>query len=106
MTKTAFSWLLLFTLILLFSCNPKKRALRKMMAGCDTVAMAAQKSPRYSGKAAIYHSEQFVNQAAEAFIDGTYQLTRRISAVGGIRAIYDRFKMTNEIRGCKVPLIH
>ena len=44
-----------------------------MMAGCDTVAMAAQKSPRYSGKAAIYHSEQFVNQAAEAFTIGSLQ---------------------------------
>lgn len=36
------------------------------------------------------------NQSAEIFIDGTYQLTKRIFVTGGIRGIYDMYKLSNE----------
>lgn len=36
------------------------------------------------------------NQAGEVFLDFTYELTKRISFMGGIRGIYDRYKLTNE----------
>ncbi|HKJ80235.1 MAG TPA: TonB-dependent receptor [Prolixibacteraceae bacterium] len=35
------------------------------------------------------------NSAIEAFMDGTYQLTRKLFAVGGIRAIYEKFELSN-----------
>lgn len=35
------------------------------------------------------------NKAFEAFIDGTFQLTRKIFVVGGIRAIYEKFELSN-----------
>ena len=36
------------------------------------------------------------NKAFEAFIDGTYQLTRKLFAVGGVRAIYEKFALSNQ----------
>lgn len=36
------------------------------------------------------------NMAAEAFIDLSYQLTRKVFVSGGVRAVYDRYKLTNE----------
>ena len=36
------------------------------------------------------------NQSAEIFIDGTYQLTRKIFITGGIRGVYDMYKLSNE----------
>lgn len=36
------------------------------------------------------------NQAAEIFIDGTYQLTKKIFVSGGVRGIYDRYKLNSE----------
>ena len=36
------------------------------------------------------------NQAAEIFIDGTYQLTKKIFISGGIRGVYDLYKLSNE----------
>ena len=36
------------------------------------------------------------NQAVEAFIDGTYQLTEKIFAMGGVRAIYEKFSLSSE----------
>jgi outer membrane receptor protein involved in Fe transport len=46
------------------------------------------------------HQEENYNQAnnmaAEAFIDLSYQLTRKIFVSGGFRAVYDRYKLENE----------
>lgn len=36
------------------------------------------------------------NQAAEVFIDGTYQLNKKIFISGGIRGVYDMFKLSNK----------
>jgi outer membrane receptor protein involved in Fe transport len=36
------------------------------------------------------------NSSAEAFIDVSYQLTRKIFVSGGVRAVYDRYKLSNE----------
>ncbi|WP_340111154.1 TonB-dependent receptor [Maribellus mangrovi] len=36
------------------------------------------------------------NMAAEAFLDITYQLTRKIFVSAGIRGVYDRYKLANE----------
>lgn len=36
------------------------------------------------------------NQSAEAFIDVSYQLTRKIFVSGGVRAVYDRYKLNYE----------
>lgn len=36
------------------------------------------------------------NMAAEAFLDVTYQLTRKIFASGSVRGIYDRYKLSSE----------
>ncbi|MEN8116679.1 MAG: TonB-dependent receptor [Bacteroidota bacterium] len=36
------------------------------------------------------------NMAAEAFIDVSYQLSRKLFVSGGVRAVYDRYKLTNE----------
>ncbi|MGD9329546.1 MAG: TonB-dependent receptor, partial [Cyclobacteriaceae bacterium] len=36
------------------------------------------------------------NQALEAFIDATYQITRKLYFTGGIRAAYENFKLSNE----------
>lgn len=36
------------------------------------------------------------NQAAEVFVDGTYQLTKKIFVSAGVRAVYDRYKLTDE----------
>lgn len=36
------------------------------------------------------------NQSAEIFIDGTYQLTKKIFVTGGIRGVYDMYKLSNE----------
>lgn len=36
------------------------------------------------------------NMAAEAFLDVTYHLTRKIFVSGGVRAIYDRYKLSSE----------
>lgn len=36
------------------------------------------------------------NQAVEVFLDGTYQLTRKIYLLAGIRGVYDMFKLSNE----------
>lgn len=41
------------------------------------------------------HSEA-VNQSAEAFVDATYQLTRKIFVSAGVRGTYDRYKLNNE----------
>ncbi|MCF6358877.1 MAG: TonB-dependent receptor, partial [Draconibacterium sp.] len=35
------------------------------------------------------------NQATEIFIDGTYQLTKKIFVTGGIRGVYDIYKLSN-----------
>ena len=45
------------------------------------------------------------NQAAEVFVDGTYQLTRKLFISGGIRGVYDMYKLTNEveINGATTP---
>jgi iron complex outermembrane recepter protein len=37
------------------------------------------------------------NQAAEIFVDGTYQLTRKLFVSGGIRGVYDMYKLSNEV---------
>ena len=48
----------------------------------------------------VNHEEEIyseaTNQAVEAFIDATYQLTRKLFAVGGIRAVYDRYELSNK----------
>lgn len=36
------------------------------------------------------------NQAAEIFIDGSYQLTKKIFITGGIRGVYDLYSLSNE----------
>ena len=36
------------------------------------------------------------NQSIEAFVDGTYQLTRKIYVSAGIRGVFDRYKLTDE----------
>ncbi|MCY1721511.1 TonB-dependent receptor [Prolixibacteraceae bacterium Z1-6] len=36
------------------------------------------------------------NSSAEAFIDVSYQLTRKVFASGSVRAVYDRYKLGNE----------
>ncbi len=37
-----------------------------------------------------------VNQAVEGFADATYQLTRKLSAIAGLRIIRENFELTNE----------
>lgn len=59
--------LFLVCMILLLSCNPKKRALQKMMAGCDTVQINTMKTPDNEGHHLTYIAKDFVNEAAEAF---------------------------------------
>jgi len=65
--KPAFGWTVLLTIILISSCNPQKKAMQKMMQGCDTLNLATQKYPGTSGKVPLYISGQLANQAAEAF---------------------------------------
>lgn len=36
------------------------------------------------------------NMAAEAFMDVSYQLTRKLFVSGGVRAVYDRYKLSSE----------
>ena len=36
------------------------------------------------------------NQSFEVFLDGTYQLTRKLYVTGGIRGIFDSFKLSSE----------
>lgn len=36
------------------------------------------------------------NMAAEAFMDATYQLTRKLFLSGGVRMVYDMYKLNNE----------
>ncbi len=36
------------------------------------------------------------NQSAEIFIDGTYQLAKNIFITGGVRGVYDMYKLSNE----------
>jgi outer membrane receptor protein involved in Fe transport len=47
-----------------------------------------------------YHLENnfslATNQALEAFIDATYQLTRKLYFTGGIRTAYENFELSNE----------
>ena len=38
------------------------------------------------------------NMAAEAFMDVSYQLTRKLFVSGGVRVVYDRYKLSNEAR--------
>ncbi len=46
------------------------------------------------------HQEENFNQAnnmaAETFMDVTYQLSRKFFVSGGVRMVYDRYKLTNE----------
>lgn len=48
----------------------------------------------------VYHQEEnrsaAINQSAEAFMDVTYQIRRKLFITGGIRAIYDLYKLSNE----------
>ncbi len=37
-----------------------------------------------------------INQAAEIFMDGTYQLTKKIFVSAGLRAVYDMYKLSDE----------
>ena len=73
MKKTPLSWLFLLTLVLMLSCNPHKKALRKMMEGCDTVELATRKVPGASGDIPFYTSDSFANQAADAFTISSLQ---------------------------------
>jgi len=47
----------------------------------------------------IYHQEEnksnALNQAAEVFADGNYQLTRKLSVTGGVRISYEWFELTS-----------
>ncbi len=57
--------------------------------------------PEYGGlELPTNHQEenfsQANNMAAEAFMDVTYQLTRKLFVSGGVRAVYDRYKLSNE----------
>lgn len=36
------------------------------------------------------------NQSIEAFVDGTYQLTRKFYVSAGLRGVFDRYKLTDE----------
>ena len=40
--------------------------------------------------------ELATNQSAEAFMDVTYQLTRKLFVSGGIRGVFDMYKLSNE----------
>ena len=37
-----------------------------------------------------------INQSAEVFMDVTYQLTRKIFVIGGVRGVFDMYKLNNE----------
>ncbi|WP_346862860.1 TonB-dependent receptor [uncultured Draconibacterium sp.] len=39
---------------------------------------------------------QATNSSAEAFIDVSYQLTRKLFVSGAVRAVYDRYRLSNE----------
>ena len=54
-------------IILLSSCNPKKRALQKMMVGCDTVQIHTRAIPDHEGHHSTYIAEDFANKACDAF---------------------------------------
>ena len=47
------------------------------------------------------HQEESIstatNQAAEIYIDASYQLTKKLFVTGGVRGVYDIYKLSNEV---------